>query len=419
MGSAILTVNNQKVEAINLTYDQLVILYKEFIIRTGRFPTTADGLAKNNLPQYRIIHKILKQKGIMYKDFMLQFGKVSKVRTENPEDYEIYLKKFLNTCSSLGRALKLNELMNNHYGLPSASWLVKFCPSEQVKTYKQFLDYYGLPQNKHIWTKQEVAEKLKQYEAVVCRPITTQDLTLSKSGVPQIAVNRLFGGITNAKKEIGLLATLPAQPLPFEYYKDILKRIITSYKQETGKEYITWRDIESGKYSDHSPEHKTYIKSFKRAGVDLNAYIRSLGCMLNPCSFSYTYTFEDGEKTGSNMEYEVTTHLREIGLVYNKDYLRTIRYNEFTNDKSRMDCDYCIITNSGNIYIEVAGMIQNIQGDWREKDYPSAVENQYRDKMIKKEKVLKSNNLNYLFLFANDISDGAYKNIINEALGVD
>ena len=411
-----LHIDNREVLTSDVTYDDLVKLYHEYIKDHNKVPTMRECVYENNLPQGRIIKRILEENNITYKDFLLQFGKVSKVRTTNPKDYQKYLNRFIEVCQKEGRTLRRTDLTNNHYGLPASTWFVNNCPDRTVKTYKDFIKFCGLEQNKHIWTKDEVVSTLKEYESRVNRPIVRYDFSSDKIGFSMIVINRLYGSLSRAKKEIGLLKTLPTQPLSFEFYKSALEEIVLDYISKTNKKYISWKDIESGKYGSHKIEHKTYMRSFEREKVDIHSFIHSLGCTMNPSSFSYTYTFEDGERVCSNMEYEVSTYLRGIGLKYNTDYFRSVRYRTFSNEKSRMDCDYKIITPNGILYIEVAGIIHNMYNDWKIHTYPSKIENEYRDKMMLKEKIFEENNLDYIILFADDMSDDKYKSIILNAL---
>ena len=412
-----LNVNGRKVLTTDVSYDDLVWLYQDYIKINGEIPTTDKCLSKNNLPQGRIIKKVLAESGITYKEFLLQFGKVKKVRTSNPDDYEIYVKKFISICESLGRSIRSSELCNNYFGLPSAQWFVKYCPDKSVNTYKQFLDYCGLEQNKHIWTKEEVAQTLIAYEQQVNRPIISDDLYVKKSGVSKVVVARLFGGLTNAKKELGLMETLPNQPMPFDYYKSIITKVIEDYKSKTSYPYITWGIIESGEYGEEPVNHKSILKSFSDNNEDFYAYVKSFGLQFNPTLFSNTFTFDDGEKTDSYYEYKLSTYLRSLGLKYKKDYFRSIKYNDFYDKKSKMTCDYLIKFNDKQIYIEVAGLITNLNNeDWRVHNYTNKVNNEYRDKMILKEQIFKKNGLDYLFLFANEMNDDSFKDIIFEIL---
>lgn len=55
-------------------------------------------------------------------------------------------------------------------------------------------------------------------------------------------------------------------------------------------------------------------------------------------------------------------------------------------------------------------------GNWREHLYGSDIEMAYRDKMIIKDFVLNDNNLEHVFLFSNEMSDGSYRDILRSFL---
>ena len=52
---------------------------------------------------------------------------------------------------------------------------------------------------------------------------------------------------------------------------------------------------------------------------------------MNPSSFSYHYTYDDGERVVSSMEYEFSSYLRSLGFNYNKNYYRDV--NKFQKKK--------------------------------------------------------------------------------------
>ena len=75
MGKAIyLDVADRKVLTTQITYDDLVILYKQYIEKYGEVPTFSKCNSKHNMPQGRIINRVISEKGITYNDFLLQFG---------------------------------------------------------------------------------------------------------------------------------------------------------------------------------------------------------------------------------------------------------------------------------------------------------------------------------------------------------
>ena len=114
MGKHYLNVDGKKVLTTEITYEDLVMLYKQYIEKFNEVPVFSKCTLKNNMPQGRIINKIISNKGITYNDFLLQFGKVSHVRTES-KDYDYYVNRFIKLCSD--HVLKIQDLINNEYGL--------------------------------------------------------------------------------------------------------------------------------------------------------------------------------------------------------------------------------------------------------------------------------------------------------------
>lgn len=417
MGIAtILKVGNREVKSTEVTYDDLVILYNQYIETYGKVPTYAYCDLKHNMPQGRIINRVIDEKGITYNDFLLQFGKVCHVRTES-KDYDVYVKRFKEVSDKLGHAIVQKELFNNSYGLPNPNWFVKYCPDENVKTYDDFVQWCGYESNKLEKDKEFVKNTLINLEKELGRPITRGDISLEKTGFSMIVLNRMFGGLTNAKKELGLMKTLPNQPLPFEYYKERLDEILDNIKTHTNRDIISWYDIESELNNPYSIEHKTLTKSFKREGVDIFAYIKSKGFMMNPSNFSFHYTFDDGERVVSSMEYEFSEYLRSLGYEYGKDYFRDVLYKTFSNEKSKINCDYKIMVDGIALYIEIAGIIYNCKDcDWRNHTFPSKQERDYQQKMLKKEQRLIESGQHFLFLFKSEMFNDNYKNILNEKI---
>lgn len=271
------------------------------------------------------------------------------------------------------------------------------------------MKFCGLNSRKKIWTKEEVSDRLIDLEKKLNRPLSKQDISLENVGFSNIVIHRLYGSFGNAKKEIGLLKSNNYNGQPFEYYKQNITDIVRTYIKTTGNEYITWRDIESGEYGSKISHH-AYLNAFKKVNEDFHLYVRSLGCMFNKNGFSHSYTFEDGEITYSNLEYKVSSFLRENGFVYNVDYFRSVPYKQFSNDSSKMNCDYYFPKNG--LYVEVAGIISSNNGKWKDKEYSTEQENEYKNTLIKKEDIFIKNKLNYLFLFPEDIQTDFYKKLI-------
>ena len=139
--------------------------------------------------------------------------------------------------------------------------------------------------------------------------------------------------------------------------------------------------------------------------------------MMNPSNFSFHYTFDDGERVVSSMEYEFSCYLRSLGYEYNKDYFRDVMYKTFSDEKSKMNCDYKIIVDDVPLYVEIAGIIYNsMDDDWREHHFSSKQEQNYQKKMIKKEQRLIESGQHFLFLFKTEMFNDDYKTILKNKI---
>lgn len=405
----ILKVGDRLVQSTSVSYDDLVILYRQYIETYGEVPIFSKCDSKHNMPQGRIINRVIADEGITYNDFLLQFGKVSHVRTES-KDYDIYVKRFKEVSDKLGRALRGNELINNEYGLPNQGWFIKNCPDKTVQTYDGFVRWCGYDSNKLEKDRDFIVNTLINLEKKLQRPITRYDISLEKTGFSMIVLSRMFGGLTKAKEELGLMKTITNPPISIEECKEKLQTRLNNIYAKTGRKFVSWGDIESDEYPDKPLNHKTYHYAFRRNNENLNAYMKSLGFTMCQNNIGNTYTFDDGEIVKSTFEFDFSTYLRK----HNIEYKRNVRYKTFTDEQSKIDCDYVIQVDGKPLYIEIAGIIYNtLEDDWRNRKYASKRENSYRDKMILKEKLLLNAGVNFIFLFPWDMVSGKYVDILN------
>lgn len=406
-----LKVGDRLVQSTSISYDDLVILYNQYIEKYGEVPTFSKCDSKHNMPQGRIINRVITDKGVTYNDFLLQFGKVSHVRTES-KDYDMYVKRYKEISDTLGRYILSNELINNHYGLPNANWFVKYCPDDNIKTFTDFVKWCGYDPH-YALDKEYVSRKLIELERKLNRPIIKQDITLDNVGFSEIVVVRIWGSINKMKKDLGLMKSVSTKPISIEECKMRLQTRLENVYKKTGRKFVSWGDIESNKYPDKPLNHKTYHYAFRRNGENLNAYMKSLGFTMCQNNIGNAYTFDDGEVVKSTFEFDFSTYLRK----HNIKYKRNVRYKTFTDTQSKIDCDYVLQLDEKPLYIEIAGIIYNtLEDDWRDREYPSKRENIYRDKMILKEKLLREANVDFIFLFPWDMVSGKYVGILNNKI---
>ena len=74
----ILKVGDKDVRSIDVTYEDLKILYSQYIETYGDVPVSRYCDAKHNMPHMRIIQSVLKENNIKYTDFLANYGKTTR-----------------------------------------------------------------------------------------------------------------------------------------------------------------------------------------------------------------------------------------------------------------------------------------------------------------------------------------------------
>ena len=118
----------------------------------------------------------------------------------------------------------------------------------------------------------------------------------------------------------------------------------------------------------------------------------------------------------SQFEYMFSKYLREFGLKYTKDYQRDVDYSSFISKyNGRMNCDYVINIKEKKIYIEIAGIIEAYKSYFFSNKAIKASKSKenYRQKLLQKQSMLKENNLNYFILFPCDLTKENVYEILN------
>lgn len=75
-----LDVSGKKILTTEITYDDLIILYKQYIDTYGEVPNYKFCDMKHNMPQGRIITKILNDHNITRNEFLKQFGIITRLK---------------------------------------------------------------------------------------------------------------------------------------------------------------------------------------------------------------------------------------------------------------------------------------------------------------------------------------------------
>lgn len=400
-----------------LDLNDITILFQQFVDKNGHYPFAKECIIENNVPHSKILKRILDENNIVLTEWQTKFGKVGHVRCYK-EHYDFYVKRFKEECDKLGRALKIEELINNTMSLPSASWLAENCPDDNVKSYDDFVKWCGYESNKLIKDDKQVANALVELEKKLGRHITNEDITLETVGFTPIVVSRIWGNLNNCKKELGLLKTKQRPQHNLEYYKSKLDKLLELIYETHKRKIISWRDIEDYKYGEYRLEHKTIVKAFKREGMDFYKYVKSKDFTFHPNSWGMTEYTDDGEKIKSIYELDFSNYLNDLGYKYNNGYERDVMYKDFCKmeSKSKINCDYVIHKDGNNYYIEIAGLLR-FENELYRTDLRGRKEI-YRNKMIKKTEIISNSGVNVLILYSDDMRTGRYKDIVKDFLGI-
>ena len=401
------TVKGKEVRAKELTLDDCDWLFTKFVEENGYYPEGKICDISHNLPNGRLLGKILDENGVLLSDWQIEHGKTKHVRCY-PKHYDIYLARYKKRCDKIGRAMFTQELCNNTIGLPHPTFFVKYCPERSVQNYDDFVQWCGYSKNSLCKDKDAVAKELIDKERELGRPITTSDLRNGMFSFSDIVIKRIWGTLSQCRDELGLKQYVAQPHYTFDEYCKKLNDCLETIYQNTGRKIISWRDIEGKMSGEYNLDHHTILKAFKRENVDFYKYVMEKGYTFTPYSCGLTYYTNDGELCRSIHEVDYTNFLHnELNLKYNSDYYRDVQYKTFSDCKTKINCDYVIQYNDKKYYIEIAGML------YTDKDllkkYDTDRKESYRLKTIQKIDIFKKSNVNYLFIYQQDMCNGSFK----------
>lgn len=228
-------------------------------------------------------------------------------------------------------------------------------------------------------------------------------------------VEKYFGTLVNMEKELNL-------PIPSEYrilndseLLDEIKSICFNVEINENRKIIMSSDFR--KYGSYKNEC-IYRNRSKKMGHSLRYYIESFGYQYQKSGNGMNYTFDDGEKVVSKYEYDFSTFLRKNGFIYKKTYFRNICYKELDDEyKGNMNCDYCIVSDTKLIYIELAGILGNPEYQYAYRNnmpIKSKSKELYRQKLNQKREIFERNNLEYYILLPDEMDNENYDRILNK-----
>lgn len=106
-----LDVAGREVLATKITYNDLIILYEQFIEKYGKVPSLVECNAEHNMPCSSLIKKVVKNHGLEYKEFLLQFGEVRLLDVDG-------VKKSVNDITYDDLIILYNQYMETYNEFP-------------------------------------------------------------------------------------------------------------------------------------------------------------------------------------------------------------------------------------------------------------------------------------------------------------
>lgn len=388
-----------------LSYDDLIFLSDQFY-NTNKNITKKDYKSENNLPCIDMVLKILNNQGMSYMDFIDRYKNIkNRKKIYNPELYNVYVNKYKDISNKRSKPLTTKELYANN--LPTSQWFIKHCPDPNVNNWADFVQWCGFISSNNcgvkINDKDFVIDKLYMLEKKLGRPIQLRDITRRNIGFSWQVIYDIWGGLEQCKEEIGLKHSVGNTPKPWDYYDEMMTKVLDDIFKATNNREFTWQDFFD--YKSIPVSKDGFINACLRQNIDLYTYFENKGFkLINNAGAGYVTRFEDGEVCKSSYERKFSTFLRENNIPYR----RNIKYKTLGDNivNTDIDCDYKI---NDDIWLEICGMMRATDTDWRTKHFDNKIYHDYQQKMLNKEQILKTANVPYIFLFQEDFDNGEYK----------
>ena len=331
------------------------------------------------------------------------------------EEYSLQLSKLKEICSNLSKAPHHRDL-SEKYGLRDSRWFIYHCQNNLVYDYNSFMEHeVGILPN-YSPTKEKIRDMILKKSSELGRKIGRKDFENHILPFSMGTVVRTFGSLKKMNMELG-----------FNYIhggvdtkKDINEIInivqeFLSYLETKSEFSFTIEQFNSFcRENNKEISYQTCNKRMREEiGLTFREYVNRKSFSLCNAGTGYNFLFADGEKVYSIYEKYFSEYLRKNKIKYEKD----IKYKDiFKNINENYTLDYVLYLKNRLFFIEIAGILRDYQRHYEEriKILSSNSKEKYRISLLKKEKILKDNNVDYLILFPNKSKD--FNKIIIENL---
>ena len=336
---------------------------------------------------------------------------------EKYKEYDEQLKKLKKICSKLKKAPRWNHL-SEKYGLRSSRWFIIYCRNKKVINYDTFMEYeVGIRPN-YLMSKEMVEAEIMKFYNKYGRSPRRYDFENKKLPFSISTVVKKFGSIRKMRKEMGFPSYTVGGNDRIETTKNIFK-YINKFLKSLDKNVFTREQLNEFLINNNIKiTHQTIDKRIKNEfDFSFREYAEKKGFYLVKPGSGLFYRFEDGEIAMSSHENIFSEILRKNNFIFGKTYFRDLKYSKiFKNVNKNYTLDYFIIIGRRKIYIEIAGILRD-----HERFYFGNIEiknsnskEKYRVSLLKKEKIMRKNKVEYYILFPNKykkFDDIVYKNL--------
>ena len=135
----------------------------------------------------------------------MKIMKSTKQREFNIEDYDYYVREYIQKSEELGNPIKYDLLRKEPFNLPDGRWYINNCPDKSVKTWADFVDWCGFVAKGKTPSKDKMIKLIYKLQSEKDRALMYDDFRGRGCYHPPLEVIKTYWGtINNMKKELGL-----------------------------------------------------------------------------------------------------------------------------------------------------------------------------------------------------------------------
>jgi len=405
--------SNKKIKV--RTFEELKNTINLFYKNHKRVPSVVDYRDFDELPSYSKAGALARDAGVKLNDIYVEIDYLNSPKP-SVNYYDCYKDEYVRLLMEKGVQPNIYKIWKENLNLPRPDWLIRHCPNASIHNFYDWYRWVGIPCRQ--MSKDEATKRIYAMAKSKNEPLQYDDFRgVNMNNVPIGIIRKYWGTINAMKDDLGLTINQERMDTKYQNIEEIkynIQKVCLEIAKKENRRTITGSDFDNCDYSLSACSLSVKIKKYLKC--TLSDYVKSLGYDYVQPGHGLNYDYQDGEHTSSRYEYIFSNYLRSIGLKYNIDYFRSVRYDSFvTGYSGKMDCDYVIKYNNRIIYIEIAGVLESFKTwyiDRRPIERQRSKE-KYRRNLLVKEGLLKQSKVEYFILFPCDLTREFFDAILN------